>query len=266
MFASREWPRTREALLSDMVWMVDVGKVWRKVKLEQCIYVVRRGSGTAHYSSGMRTGDTIQATASVDKNIVSRFGAFPSVASGPEMDLGNKLVGNSRFLADYVNNTRGATVRSSLLGDTGTPVVGGKQIQRYHIAGMKGRVDPAVVGENARVGMDAVLAQNIVAHIENPVDHIRITATILPKSDDFLILDTVNQLAVRDVSPYFVLGLLHSKIVNWYAYRFIFSKSIRTMHLDGVVTDRMPITLSHEDEVVAHVKDMLTPYHAGTGG
>ena len=265
MFSSREWTKTRNALLPDMVSLTDVGKVWSNVKLEQCIYVVRSGSGVPSYASGVRTGDTINIVTDVDKSLVSQFGAFPSVASAAEMDLGNKLATNSRCLVDYVDNTRGAAMRSSVLGDIGTPVVGGKQIQRYHVAGVKGHVDRAAVGENASVGRDAVLAQNIVAHIENPVDHIRITATV-PDSNDFLILDTVNQLAVRDVSPYFVLGLLHSKTVNWYAYRFIFSKSVRTMHLDRTVTGKIPIVISREDEVVAHVMAILACHSGSADG
>ena len=29
--------------------------------------------------------------------------------------------------------------------------------------------------------------------------------------------------------------------MNWYVYRFIFAKAIRTMHFDGPVTDRIPV-------------------------
>ena len=265
MFSSREWTKTREALLPDMALLIDVGKVWRSVKLEQCIYVVRSGSATPTYVSGVRAGDIINTAAPVDKGLVSRFGAFPSVSSETEIRLGNKLANYSSFLASYTDNTRGATIRSSLLGDAGAPVIGGKQVQPYRISGVKGYVNPAVAGERARVKAGAVLAQNIVAHIQNPADHIRITATV-PDRSDFLILDTVNQLNACNVSPYFVLGLLHSKVVNWYAYRFIFSKSVRTMHLDKTVTDRIPIAIYREDEVVARVRAMLACYSESAGG
>lgn len=265
MFSSKEWVKAREAILDGLVVLVDVGKVWNEVKLEQCIYVVRKGSGTTNYSSSVRANDTVNVATNVDKSLVSLFGAFPSVASEAEMSLGNKLANNSQFLKVYVDNTRGSTVRSDHIKDIGTPVVGGKQIQPYRVVGIKGRVDPAAVGENAIVGKNAILAQNIVAHIENPVDRIRITAT-MPERDDFLILDTVNQLTVKGVSPYFVLGLLSSKIANWYAYRFIFSKSIRTMHFDNAVTNRIPIKVSRESEAVRCVQAILACHNRDGNG
>ena len=40
MFSSREWTKTREALVGYMVALVDVGKVWKNVKLEQCVYIM----------------------------------------------------------------------------------------------------------------------------------------------------------------------------------------------------------------------------------
>ena len=81
-----------------------------------------------------------------------------------------------------------------------------------------------------------------------------------------MILDTVNQIDVDDVSPYFVLGLLHSKIVNWYSYWFLFSKGVRTLHFDRQITDRIPIRVARVDEVVELVRKMLEKPNPETAG
>ncbi|MCL5737743.1 MAG: restriction endonuclease subunit M, partial [Bacteroidetes bacterium] len=55
-------------------------------------------------------------------------------------------------------------------------------------------------------------------------------------------VDTINQLWCKEpFSHKFVLGILSSTLINWFVYRFIFAKAIRTMHFDSVVTDRIPI-------------------------
>ena len=113
---------------------------------------------------------------------------------------------------------------------------------------------------NAFVVPESILVQNIIAHIENPVDHIKITAALVDEklAPTIVILDTVNQLTNQsNLSSYFFLAILNSRLMNWYVYRFIYAKAIRTMHFDGPVTSRIPIppvtkeTKSLYDEVVA---------------
>ena len=79
----------------------------------------------------------------------------------------------------------------------------------------------------------------------NPVPHIKIIAIhsiMLENINDYLILDTVNQLYNKsDFDIKFILGVLNSTLLSWYTYIFIFGKSIRTMHFDSVVTAKIPI-------------------------
>lgn len=56
-----------------------------------------------------------------------------------------------------------------------------------------------------------------------------------------------------------VLGILNSKLISWYVYRFIFGKAIRTMHFDNAVTERIPypkLDLNNKSEKESH--DHLT--------
>lgn len=257
MFSSREWTKTREALVGDLVSLVDVGKVWREVKLEQCIYVVRKGSGTTHYTAGVRVGDGINAVTCVDKESILPFSTFPSVASSAELNLGRKIAESSDRLGRYVSNRRGASIKVHKAND-GVPVVGGKQVQPYYIYGVKFRVDDSNI-DYSRAGVTdtSILVQRLVAHITRPIDHIRITATI-PTSTDFVIDETVNHLITRESAPpHFVLGLLHSSVINWYVYRFVFSKGIRSIQFDPPTTNKIPIKIAREAEAEKLVKAML---------
>ena len=260
MFASREWPQTRKRIVGDLVSLFDVGKVWAKVLLEQCIYIVRAGAGpkdSASYSSGIRDGDTLHGVLAIQKSHADLFGSFPSVSSTEEMDLGIRLA-RCRKLGDFVSNARGVAKSNAGMGKGGMPVVGGKNVRAYGISGPMDHADASIAGEKAVPAEGSVLVQNLVAHIMNPVDHIRVIGTI-PASYDFLVIDTVNVLEAKDeaVSPHFVLGLLHSKIINWYVYRFLYSRSVRTMHFDAVLTDRIPFKVERGDEIADCVKALL---------
>jgi hypothetical protein len=90
----------------------------------------------------------------------------------------------------------------------------------------------------------SILVQNIVAHIHHPVEHIQIIGAVVSAKEAgrLAILDTVNQLTNRSsLSSHFLLALLSSRLLNWYVYRFIFAKAIRTLHFDGPVSRRIPI-------------------------
>ncbi|KKT82287.1 MAG: Type I restriction-modification system methyltransferase subunit, partial [Candidatus Yanofskybacteria bacterium GW2011_GWA2_44_9] len=101
---------------------------------------------------------------------------------------------------------------------------------------------------------NSILAQRIVAHIENPIDHIKITACV-PENKNYIIVDTINQIALNDdIDQYVIWYLLNSKLISWYAYRFIFGKAIRTMQFDNPTTARLPIPENIKDNQTALAK------------
>ena len=66
-------------------------------------------------------------------------------------------------LAGLVTNTRGTPMFTKDIGKNGMPLIGGKQVQPFHVNGLKGHVDEALVKEQGYVVEGSVLAQNIVA-------------------------------------------------------------------------------------------------------
>lgn len=268
MYSSREWTKTRVALLDDMVSLVDVGKVWKEVKLEQCIYILHHKSNRSDYAGLVRCGNDIASTTTIEKTTLELFGVFPSVVSHSEMNLALKMR-KFQMLGEYVVNRRGASLAKHKTENGDMVVVGGKEIQRYFINGVRFRVDAAdtVQDDKASVSDRSVLVQRIVAHISKPVDRIRIIATIPPDPSNLLIEETINHLVVNeDVSPLFVLGLLHSKVINWYLYRFVISKSIRSINFDPPTTNKIPIKVSNEDEVCRCVKALLACHDGPVNG
>jgi hypothetical protein len=256
---ANNWKKTRDFILEDLEILIDVGKVWQEVKLEQAIYILKKGTNSNSYLSGKRVKEYLHAQYNIDKKYCKLFGFFLSEISEPELKLGERIFNDSEKLGKFIQNSRGEIYQKFVTEQNGVTVMGGKQVQRYHLNGIYGYMKKQnVTNDKANVGKNSILAQRLVAHILNPVDHIKITATI-PERDDFIIIDTINQLKITDksVSPYFILGLLNSKITNWYAYRFIFGKAIRTMQFDNPVTNRLPIIIDEQKKIESSTKQLI---------
>ncbi len=86
-----------------------------------------------------------------------------------------------------------------------------------------------------------ILSQRIIAHVLHPSDHIILMSTF--DKDGVLTLDTVENTVLTDnrFAYSFITGLLNSKLWSWYAYRFIFSKAIRTMDFDEYYLGKLPL-------------------------
>ena len=241
-FASN-YEKIRNFIWDGVSAIVDCGKVWNEVKLEQIIFIADKSEHHVAYASGVAENDEIKIIGDIDKGTAKQFGFFLNGVSDEEIVIAQKIRSGSVMLNDIATNQRGAMLQKEV-GDSGDlEVLGGAQISREGIRGTKGKVDKSIIqDEKAFIKPNAVLVQNIVAHIENPVDHIKIIAALPENNDRYAILDTVNQLVITPkVQPFVVWAILNSTLMNWYAYRFIFGKAIRTMHFDNAVTERIPM-------------------------
>lgn len=257
---SSSWTKLRALLLGEITEIVDVGKAWTNVKLEQLIYISKKGVSNPKYISSKRFDEAFVEAGDIEKSRCEIFGFLLNGVSEAELLIGLKMRESGKFLGEIVSNTRGGMFQKAVDDAQKTAslrVIGGAQVQRGHLRGEKGWVSADAIAANARVKSESILVQNIVAHIQNPTDHIKITASMVAGIENKIaILDTVNQLEnASKLNSQFLLALLHSRLINWYVYRFIFAKSIRTMHFDTPVSDKIPIPkldLSKNSDATKH--------------
>jgi len=85
-----------------------------------------------------------------------------------------------------------------------------------------------------------IIAQRLVAHIENPIPHIKITACY--EREGIIITNTLMSFELdKKISPEFWLAYLNSSFVSWYAYNFIYARAIRGMDLYNFYIQQIPI-------------------------
>ena len=129
----------------------------------------------------------------------------------------------------------------------------------YGIKNVKGFIEDGIsYRSNATIKKNSLLFQNIVAHITQPYPQIKLIGCV-PLNEDYLILDTINQIRIRkDFDNKYIWALLNSKLLCWYVYLFIYAKAVRTMHFDRVSTDRIPIKFIDKDlTIISLVDDII---------
>ena len=110
-----------------------------------------------------------------------------------------------------------------------------------------------------------VITQVIVAHIENPFPHLKITACF--DEEGIIITNTLMAFNLSEkINPKFWLAYLNTKFLSWYAYNFIYSGAIRTMHFYDFYIQQIPIPKIEEKDqqpFVALVDQILELKKAG---
>jgi hypothetical protein len=260
---SSNYEPIRQYLLPNINKIVDCKKVWKEVKLEQIILLFSKSNYYESYCSSKLYGQAIVDVGEINKASFHLFGFFLNDISKFELSVAEKMRSSDFFIKDIATNNRGGMFQNSISDSEEIRVIGGAEIQREGIIGIKGFVNSSTVQNDAKstIRFNSVLIQNIVAHIENPVDHIKITAC-LPIEIDFAILDTINQITFNENYDSKVFWILfNSRLINWYCYRFIFAKAIRTMHFDNAVTNRIPIPRNFEQNNFINIADKLIQFN-----
>jgi type I restriction-modification system DNA methylase subunit len=260
------WLKTRSELLDDINIIVDCSKVWREVKLEMTIYISQNGKKTNEFISCIREGQSIREIGNIKKSLCREFNFIINGVSCQEIKIAMKMIKSSKRLNNYLSNKRGGMFQRHVASSGDLDVIAGKQVQRYFVSnGVVNKVKRKNITDDISfINDNSILVQNIVAHIQNPYPRIQISATTVEKSKQgtSVILDTVNQLTNKsELSTNYLLGVLNSKIIGWYTYKFIYANAVRTMHFDSSTTDRIPfpdIDLQNKEHKQKH--DTIAKY------
>jgi len=240
---SQIWKVGRELIKEKLVKIVDVSKAFRDVLLEQVIIILKKDHKDRSYV--LEDLGSKQAM-SIDKKYINLTDSIILHGDKKDFHIFEKMNRNSKYLSDVTKTCRGLPLQKYLVKETTKyPVIKGKTISRYNFR-LSGEFLPEeIVKQNMKkakfLQQPKIVSQRIVAHVTKPKDHIIIMSAL--DQTGILTVDTVENTIVtnKNYSLEFLLCLLNSKLISWYAYRYIFSKAIRTMDLDGYYLGKIPI-------------------------
>ncbi len=256
------YEKIRNFTKNELQLLVDCGKVWTDVKIEVCIFQLSKNQPKDTYNSLKMVEKLPVFLSKIDKNLIETFGFFPNGLLQQEIQIGINVRENCQNLNDIADNLSGVPNQKYITdkfegGKTYFDMIGGAEISRYTMKGIKGKIEQKyLTGNGAFVVENSVLVQRIISHIQYPTDHLKITAFLpLEKHIGTISLaNTINQIIIKEefidkISNKFLWALLNSTFVNWYCYNFIYAKAIRTMQFYNPVTSRLPVPKNISQEM-----------------
>ncbi|MEF3691712.1 MAG: N-6 DNA methylase [Candidatus Moraniibacteriota bacterium] len=251
---SEAWLDLVLSMLEKIPFVVDVEKAFENVKLEQVVFMYGEKIKTNYYTGYKFLNNIFLRSTKIENSLVKKYKALICDVSQSELFIGEKILENDiEYLGAISETKRGVGLQKHLKKDGEHPVIGGKNIYKFGINGCKGYVCDDDLNSNKNklefLKQSKIISQNIVAHIQNPFPHMMIIAT-LDEEGVIFDLDTVNNTVItkKEYDYKFILGLLNSKLISWYAYKFIYCSAIRTMHFDNYYVGKIPIIKAEPEQ------------------
>jgi len=128
----------------------------------------------------------------------------------------------------------------------------GRNVQRYHIRPDIKYIRITDVSRRSHHPLETfcrpkIVAQDIVAHVRNPIPHIKLMASI-DRSGNWLNVNTVTNITSSQPCLEYLCGILNSRLISWYTYNFIYNRAVRTMHFRRGYADHIPIRRIDPDD------------------
>jgi hypothetical protein len=247
---SEGWRTGRDLLLPGLEKLADVSKAFEGVLLEQVVSVSsKRPGGDSHYATGSARRGKFSHEVCVERELCRALNGLLIGIDAKALSVFTKMMQSGVSFRDLTRTFRGLPLQKRLRPSGTHKVFRGDHIARYMLMDSSEFVAANDLSDmQAKVKMleqPKIVSQNIVAHVTKPREHIIITSAFDP--DGNLNLDTVNNTVCHDPNyrPLFLLCLLNSKVISWFAYVFIYNQAIRTMHFDEAYIGKLPIPRIH---------------------
>lgn len=258
---SQKWKNVRDFVKEEMTDVADFSRAFKDVLYEEIGLIIKIGSKFTTYNTYLENnGQTVE----FDKDLIDLFKSIICNISTEETKVGIKLLKGKDLLSKVAKVERGVFIPEYIKKKGDIPIIRGKNITKYKIKEFTEFILKddlkAIEKEVQYLLRPKIVMQNIIAHVKNPTDHILFMAAM--DEDPLITLDNVANFFYdpKLVDPNFLLGLLNSKLMEWFAYRFVYSKAIRTMRFDKHHLDKLPLCNYEKkeeyDDVIRIVKEI----------
>lgn len=252
------WRSLAFALLDKTRVLVDVEAAFKNVKLEQVFFIYDTHHAESYYTARKFVDDTWTRTVEIPASHVNAFQAWICDVSLEEIRLAERINRIGTFMRDISHTTRGLSVERLLKPSGDIAFIGGRNINRYGVEGVKGFLNnEALDRKNKKV--QSLLHPKIIS--QKIVTTRKITATV-DKTGDILGVNTVENtfITAPNFHPNFIVGCFNGTLVNWYVHRFIYCSARMTMFFDNYYVGKIPIpvvSLVEQQPIIELVEQII---------
>ncbi|MBI5649964.1 MAG: class I SAM-dependent DNA methyltransferase [Chloroflexi bacterium] len=250
------WTNVRKLWLQNaLAFLMDASQAFEKVLLEQVAFSVVKSKTTPEREIAIgcldNRGNSIRvfgkfALPSIFTEDLRNAQIYKGLYSQPLIEkIKRRSVENTSAFIRAEIGISNITSHLTFESEGNHPCVKGVDIVRYalkpNLRYLKRSVARKFIDD---YGHEKLIAQEIIAHVQNPQPHI-IIAMFLDEQGR-LFNDTCVEIKINDkrLTPKFVMAYFHSVFTNWYAYNFVYNRAIRTMHFIDYYVTQIPIPKS----------------------
>jgi len=244
---SEKWLSLAKSLSKHTSILADVEVAFKNVLLEQVLFVYNKSKETETYKTYKFKDSKFHYRAKSKISSIDYFSAWICDVFDNEFRIANKIRNIDIVNLGNISETkRGIGLQKFLLNEGEIAVIGGKEIANYQIKGVKGFLTKDKLQVQKKklkfIKQVKIVSQDLIAHIQKPYPHIKITSMI-DELGELIGMDTVQNTVIHnDIFSYkYILSLLNSNLINWYTYKFIYCSAVRTMHFDSYYIGKIPI-------------------------
>lgn len=269
---TNSWQKLRDKIFKQfkILYVIDCRKAFEGVLLEQVIILLEKDANNED--------NIIKLGKAVDKNVIIDGEVRQELCQRENLifleyndiidSIKKKVERNSDLLGNIshmqlglgINRLKNLGVFTEKKLKNSLVILSGNDIQKYHLRSYLyfDKNHPELKKYQNRIidpPIKKIVAQRIVAHIR---DHIKITATIDNVSS--LSLNTVLKIYPEEKDIYYILGILNSKLISYYFYKFVYNNAIRSMDFYPGYASKTPIFKANEsqkNEITKLIKDLM---------
>ncbi len=251
---SRGWAPAVRLVLPGLEEVIDASLAFEGVRLEQVIVIFDRArSPRRTYASAALERGRVRVTGRLPRRGYEESGVLLCGVDRTQIALFRRLQEQCLPLSALAASFRGLGIQRHEHSGGEHEAIHGKAVGRYCLRRPLRRfrfVGGPPPGASRLRARPKIVSQNVVAHVRRPRPRLVLASAMDTRGR--LSLDTVTNTVVTDhrVDPWFVLAVLNSGFMSWYAHAFVFGGAIRTMHLDAGYIGRLPFP--HPDASADH--------------
>jgi hypothetical protein len=261
---SMGWNKCAAFIIQDLTRIMDIGKAFENVKLEQVVFVRPKMSQSDSFINGLFENNLVEEFGTVSKSIFEKYKVLLAGQTREEIKIVQRILNNfNRTFGEYVSIERGLNWQSQVAKHRGkTPVYRGAHLDKYVLNEATDFVSLSSFSkdEYAYQLKSKILNQLAIAHVQNPYPHFYLQAA-LDEDGSKVVFETISCTFVRssDLNTKFVLGINNSKLFAWLLYKFIYSNAIRSTRYDAEYVSRIPVPRFEEmnQQPIVHLVDRI---------
>ncbi|MBE0519412.1 N-6 DNA methylase [Candidatus Bathyarchaeota archaeon] len=260
------WESIRKILLKlDVVCIIDVSEAFEDVELEQVIFIIKKEKRTSKkLVVGFSNRNKIEKTYSNIRYFSNE--RFPLWINENNYSIFDKVLKDSVPLGKLARVNWGGPVAKYLSKTRSTDSIiclRGREIRRYnmlpeHFIEEKNIV-PSYVVKGEKLFVQRIVSRRGKKIIANYRDA-RFVATYC--SQDYYADKTVTMVWDSEINVKYLLGIINSKLISWFAHRYLYNRSQLTMEFMYSYARNFPVrnsfTKDQEIKIINLVDKMLS--------